>query len=182
MKRVILDELGHQLDDVIKALGEADDTSRIPNSYVPSISEHILAEGGSTDYSKIMTSIALNCVTSTCKTARPALDIEQERLRELEKNKLERIAEDRRQMNMTLAARIASERNYQLVEERLRKTTQDAIARLDVRELAEREFQDTISKPTKLTGDFKEESDYENVIKQIEKENANDTRTRQQSL
>ncbi len=59
-----------------------------------------------------MTSIALNCVTSTRKTARPALDIEQERLRELEKNKLERIAEDRQQMNMTLVARIASERSY----------------------------------------------------------------------
>jgi hypothetical protein len=126
-----------------------------------------------------MTSIALNCVTSTRKTARPALGIEQERLRELEKNKLERIAEDRQQMNMTLAARIASERNYQQVEERLRKTTQDAIARLDVRELAERELQDTISKPIELTGDFKEESDCENVIKQIENENANNTKTRQ---
>jgi hypothetical protein len=96
---------------------EADDTSRIPNSYVPGISEHILAKGGFTDYSKIMTSIALNCVTSTCKTAGPVLDIEQERLRELEKNKLERTAEDRQQMNMTLAARIALERNYQQVEE-----------------------------------------------------------------
>jgi hypothetical protein len=177
VKRVILDESGHQLDDVIKALGEADDTSWIPNSYVTGISELILAEGGSIDYSKIITSIALNCVTSTRKTARPALDIEQERLRELE-----RIAEDWQQMNMTLVARIASERNYQQVEERLRKTTQDAIARLDVRELAERELQDTISEPIELTGDFKEESDYENVIKQIEKENANDTRTRQRSL
>jgi hypothetical protein len=74
-----------------------------------------------------------------------------------EKNKLERIAGDRQQMNMTLAARIASERNYQQVEERLRKTTQDAIARLDVRELAERELQDTISEPTELTGDFRGE-------------------------
>jgi hypothetical protein len=124
----------------------------------------------------------MNCVTSTHKTARPVLDIEQERLQELEKNKLERIAEDRQQMNMTLAARIALERDYQQVKERLRKTIEDAIARLDVKELVERELQDTISKPTKLIGDFKEESDYENVIKQIEKENANDTRTRQRSL
>jgi len=51
-----------------------------------------------------------------------------------------------------------------------------------VRELTERELQGTISKPTKLTAEFKEESDYKNVIKQIEKENANDTKTRQRSL
>jgi hypothetical protein len=51
-----------------------------------------------------------------------------------------------------------------------------------VRELVERELQDTISEPTELTGEFREESDYENVIRQIKKENANDTRTRQRSL
>jgi hypothetical protein len=35
--------------------------------------------------------------------------------------------------------------------------------------------QDTISELTDLTGEFREESDYENVIKQIEKEKANDS-------
>jgi hypothetical protein len=46
-----------------------------------------------------------------------------------------------------------------------------------VRELAEKELQDTISEPTELTSEFREESDYENVIKLIKKENVNDTRT-----
>jgi hypothetical protein len=182
VKRVILDKSSHQLEDVIMALGEADDTSRTPDSYVPGVSEHLLAKSASTDYSKIMTGLAINCVRYNRRTARPALDVELERLREFERNKLERIAEDRQQMNMALPARITSEMNYQQYEERLRKTTENAIARLDVRELAERELQDTISEPTELTGEFREESDYENVIKQIEKENANDTRTRQRSL
>lgn len=78
--------------------------------------------------------------------------------------------------------RIASEIHYQQYAERLKKSTQNAIARLDVRELAERELQDTISEPTELMAEFRDESDYENVIKQIEKETANDTKTRQRSL
>lgn len=90
---------------------------------------------------------------------------------------MERIAKDWQQMNMALEARLASERNYQQVKERLRKTTENAITRLDVTELAEREFLDTVSEPIELTGDCREESDYENVIKQIRKENANNTRT-----
>jgi hypothetical protein len=68
VKHVILDESGHQLEDVIKALGEADDTSCIPNSYVPGVSEHLLAKSASTDYSKIMTSVAINCVRCNRRT------------------------------------------------------------------------------------------------------------------
>lgn len=159
MKRVILDESGHQLEDVIKALKEADNTSRIPDSYVPGISEYLLDKSASTDYSKIMTSLAIHCARCNRMMARPALDVEQERLREFERNELERVAEDRQQMNMALLARIASEINYQQYEGRLRKTTENAIACLDVRELAERELQDIISEPTELTGEFREESD-----------------------
>jgi hypothetical protein len=181
-KRMILDESGHQLEDVIKALKEADDTSRIPNSYIPGVSEYLLDKSASTDYSKIMTSLAIHCVRCNRRMAMPALDVERERLQELERNELERIAQDRQQMNMTLPARIASEMNYQQYEERLRKITENTIASLDVRELAERELQDIISEPTELTGEFREKSDYENAIKQIEKEKANDTRTRQRRL
>jgi hypothetical protein len=64
----------------------------------------------------------------------------------------------------------------------LRRSTEDTISRLDVKELAEREFQEIISEPTELTGDFREESDYETVLKQIEIENARDTRTQQRRL
>jgi hypothetical protein len=46
-----------------------------------------------------------------------------------------------------------------------------------VKELAEREFLETISEPIELTDEFREESDYENVIKQIEIEKARDART-----
>jgi hypothetical protein len=88
VKRVILDESGHQLEDVMKALGEADDTSRIPNSYVPGISEYLLAKSASTDYSKIMTSLAVNCVRCNRRTARPVLGVEQEKLREFERKEL----------------------------------------------------------------------------------------------
>jgi hypothetical protein len=46
-----------------------------------------------------------------------------------------------------------------------------------VRELAKKELQDTISEPTELTSEFREKSDYKNIIKLIKKENVNDTRT-----
>ena len=39
------------------------------------------------------------------------------------------------------------------------ESTENAIARLDVKELAEREFQETISEPTELTGEFRDKSD-----------------------
>jgi hypothetical protein len=181
-KRVILDESGHQLEDVLKALEKADDTSRIPGSFVPGVTEYLLAKSGPTGYSKIMTSLAMNCVRCSRSTSKPALDAERERLREYERNELERIAEDRQQVNMALPARLASELNYQQYAERLKETTQNIIAQLDARELAEKELQETISEPTELTGEFREESDFENVIKQIEKEKANDIRTRQRSL
>lgn len=117
-----------------------------------------------------------NTLTSVSGLA-GVLDIEQERLQEFERNKLEHIAEDQQQMNMALLAQIASEMNYQKYEERLRKTTENVIARLDVRELAERELQGTISEPTELTGEFREESNHENVIKHIKKEYVNNIRT-----
>ena len=85
-------------------------------------------------------------------------------------------------MNMTLLARLASEINLQQYAGRLKEMTASTIARLNMRDLAEKELLDTISEPTELTGEFREESDYRNVIKHIEKEIANDTRTRQRSL
>ncbi len=55
--------------------------------------------------------------------------------------------------------------NYQQYEDHLKKTIENTITSLDMRELAERELQEIISEPTELTGEFREESDYENVIK-----------------
>ena len=179
-KRPILDESGYRLEDVVKALDETDDTSRIPDSHVPGVLDYL--ESDSTEYSKILTSIAVNCVRCNRQMAKPMLDIEQERLRNFERHELERIAEDRQQMSMTLPARLASEINLQRYTERLKKNTENTIAHLDIRNLAEKELLDTISEPTELTGEFKEDSDYANVIKTIEKAIANDTRDQQRSL
>jgi hypothetical protein len=68
-------------------------------------------------------------------------------------------------ITIALLVQIALKMNYQQYKEHLRKTMENAIAHLDVRELVEMELQNDISKPTKLIGEFKEESDYENIIK-----------------
>jgi hypothetical protein len=177
-----LNESGHQLADILKALEDTNNTSRIPDSCIPSVSEYLLTESASMDYLKIITGLIVNCVKFNRRMARPALDIKQEGLRGFERNELERIAKDRQQMNITLPERTASELNNQKFKERLRKSTENAIAHLDVKELAEREFQETISEPTELTGEFREEGNYENVIKQIKIEKAKDTRTQQRRL
>ena len=64
----------------------------------------------------------------------------------------------------------------------MKKTTENTIACLDIKDLAEKELLDIISEPTKLINEFKEESDYTSVIKHIKKGIANNTRTQQRSL
>jgi hypothetical protein len=76
VKRVILDELGHQLEDVMKALGEVDDTSHIPNSYILGILEYLLAKSASIDYLKIMTILVVNYIRCNRRIARPTLGVE----------------------------------------------------------------------------------------------------------
>lgn len=175
VKRTTLDESGYRLDDVMKALAVATDTSRIPDFIVPGISEY-LAQNESMEYSKIVTSIATNCVKCSRNLSKPALDAKKERLQEHKRNTLERIAEDRQQMNITLPARLASELNHQQYANRLKKATQHAIMRLNLKELAKMELKDTISEPSELTGEFRDESDYEKVIKELEKDRANSTK------
>lgn len=58
------------------------------------------------------------------------------------------------------------------------KRLNHAIAYLNVRELSGIELQDLLSELVKLIGEFNEDSDYENAIKHIKKENAKDIRTR----
>ncbi|KAE8440414.1 hypothetical protein EG329_008015 [Mollisiaceae sp. DMI_Dod_QoI] len=176
VKRTALDESGSTLGVVMKALAELTDTTRIPDLIVPGVSEYLL-EDSSIDYSQIVTSLATNCAKSTRNTSKPALFAEKERLGEYERNTLERIAEERQQMNMTLSARLASELNHQQYADRLRKETQQAIVRLDLKGVAEKELQNTLSEPSELTGEFRNESDFEKVIKQLEKDRANSTKT-----
>jgi hypothetical protein len=176
VKRVVLDKSGHHLADVLKALEDANNTSYILDSYIPSVSKYLLTKSPSIDYLKITTGLVLNCVKFNCKIARLALNIKQERLRDFERDKLERIAKDRQQINMTLPQRSALKANYQKLEERLRRSTKNIIARLNVKELAKRKFQETISELIELTGEFRDESDYKNIIKQIEIDKAINTR------
>ncbi|CZS92364.1 uncharacterized protein RAG0_02770 [Rhynchosporium agropyri] len=180
-KRPVLDESGFTLEDVMKALAETNDIIRIPDIIVLGVSDYLL-EDSCIDYSKIITSLALNCAKSTRNLSKPALFVEKERLEEYERNTLERIAEERQQMNMTLLARLASELNYQQYADRLRKKTKQAIFRLDLKEVAEKELQDILSEPSELTGEFTDESDFEKVIKQLEKDRANNTKNQQRRL
>jgi len=55
VKRVVLDESGHHLVDILKALEEANDTSYIPDSCILSVLKYLLAESSAMDYLKIMT-------------------------------------------------------------------------------------------------------------------------------
>ena len=64
----------------------------------------------------------------------------------------------------------------------MRKSIEDAIACLNLKELIEREFQNIFSKLNKLISKFKEETDFENVIKQVEKEYANNIKSRRRQL
>ena len=53
---------------------------------------------------------------------------------------------------------------------------------LDIREILGIELQDLLLEPAELIGGFNEESDYETTIKHIEKDNADDAKTRLRRL
>lgn len=55
---------------------KADNTSYIPNSFVPSISKYLLTKSNSTDYSKIILSIIVNYVRYNSSISKLALDTE----------------------------------------------------------------------------------------------------------
>jgi hypothetical protein len=76
VKRAVLDESGHYLVDVLKALEDANNTSHIPDSCIPSVSKYLLTKSPSMDYLKITTGLVLNCVKFNRRIARPALNIE----------------------------------------------------------------------------------------------------------
>jgi len=116
-----------------------------------------------------MTSVTENWAKCNRLIAKPALDVAQERLREVERNSLKRFG-DRCQIKMTREDRVKSER------------LKYAIACLDIRELLGMELQDLLFKLAEFISEFSEESDYKNTIKHIEKENAEDTKTRLRCL
>jgi hypothetical protein len=97
--------------------------------------------------------------------ARPASEAVQERLAEVEQDVSSRSKGGPYQLSTTRGDRTKSD------------YLKHTIACRDRRELSEIELRDILSEPLELVGDFDDESDYENAIKHIEKEKANDTRT-----
>jgi hypothetical protein len=53
----------------------------------------------------------------------------------------------------------------------LHQETEAAISCLSVREIADRDLKELFSEPTELLGEFKKENKFENLIKNIDKEN-----------
>jgi hypothetical protein len=166
IKYSILDDHAPWLEHVLTAL-ETDDTSRRPNS-VLGVFDDTLPKGDLILCIKIMTSITENWVKCNRCIAKPAFDAAQERSREAEGNKFG-----------LYIRRLTSETVPRLQNQ---KACPEEIARRDIRELAEMEMQKLLSEPEELTGEFREESDYDTAIKHIEKGNADDTRTRLRRL
>jgi tRNA U34 5-carboxymethylaminomethyl modifying GTPase MnmE/TrmE len=91
---------------------------------------------------------------------------------------LYQIKKDRKQINMLSAARSKKEEEYWEEEERLTKETEKAIACLSMRELADHNLKDVLSKLTELIGEFKEEDEFEELIRQVDRESAYNTKKR----
>lgn len=70
---------------------------------------------------------------------------------------------------MYSAARTKREEEYRQEEERLPTETEAAIARLSVREIAERDLKDVLSKPTEteLMGEFSDQNEFEDLIREV---------------
>ena len=177
----ILDGSGHFLEDILRHVLEAGDTSRKPDSAVPGTID-ALAKTDPAVFARLMTCAAVNWVESNRATTRAALYCEQERLREVEKARLDRIADDRVQMNVTIDERLSSEISYQQEEKRLKRSTQNAIASLNLRKEADKILLGITSEPVELTGDFRDASDLDGMIKEIEKDDAKGSKDRQRKL
>ena len=78
--------------------------------------------------------------------------------------------------------RTTSEISFQLEAQDLRRDTSNAIASLNLRKEADKILLGIMSEPVKLTGEFKDQSDTDNVIKEIEKDDAEGSRINQRKL
>jgi hypothetical protein len=75
-------------------------------------------------------------------------------------------------MSLYAIVRTRREEEYQEEEERLPSETEIAIARLTIREIADRDLNQVLSVPTELIGEFKEEGEFDELIREINEENA----------
>jgi hypothetical protein len=168
VKRSVLDESGSTLENVLEAL-RTQNTDRIAAAIpgkcvVLTDTEPILP--------KIITGIVMNCVNTISNSLASAIEIEKERLRESERNRLGQIKQDRNQMSLLSGARLKKQEQFQEEEERLPRETETAIACLSMRGIADRDLKDVLSEPIELTREFKEQDEFESLIRGIDKENA----------
>jgi hypothetical protein len=164
-RRLVLDDAVQLLEHILIALENIYNDNRGPNSAVPGVLDNVLTTSNYTIFVKIMTSITENWAKCNRLIAKPVLEVVQERLQEVEQNSLNCINKNRCQRNMTCEDRNKSE------------CLKHAIVYLDVRELSGIELQDLLSKPVELIGEFSKETEYDIVMKHIEKENTDDTRS-----
>jgi hypothetical protein len=94
VKRSVLDESSNSLEIVLEAL-KTQNTDHIANSTVPGTCT-VLTHTDPAVFARIITSIGANCVDSNFAILASALEIEKQRLRECERNRLHQIERDRK--------------------------------------------------------------------------------------
>ncbi|KFZ19152.1 hypothetical protein V502_03807, partial [Pseudogymnoascus sp. VKM F-4520 (FW-2644)] len=161
-KRLVLDYGPQLLDQVLVALDSTYDDRRAPASCVPGVLVQVHTKSDHAVFVRIMTGITENWTRCNRLIARPAVEVAQERL---ELNGSSRTMRNPCQMSIARGNRIKLDH--------LRYT----IACRDRRELSEIDLRDILSEPLELMGEFNDETDYDNAIQRIEKENADDART-----
>ncbi|OBT44249.1 hypothetical protein VE00_05409 [Pseudogymnoascus sp. WSF 3629] len=164
-KLSVLDHGPQLLDHVLVALDSTYDDRRAPTSCVPGVLDEIHTKSDHAVFVRIMTSITENWARCNRLIARLAIEVAQERLAVLEPNGSSRTMRNPCQMSITRGDRTKSDHLWH------------TIACRDRRELSEMELRDILSEPLEFMGEFNDENDYENAIKRIEKENADDART-----
>jgi hypothetical protein len=102
-KRLVLDDSGHSLEIILKAL-ESLNTDRITDSAVPG-KYIIFIDTEPMVFAKIISTVAINCAQSSLTNLSSALAIERERLRNCEQNRFFQIKDARKQIALFPAAR-----------------------------------------------------------------------------
>ncbi|KAH8650269.1 hypothetical protein BGZ60DRAFT_421646 [Tricladium varicosporioides] len=169
-RRPVLDNTDQLLDCVLVALENTYDNRRNPNSSVPGVLDDVLMKDDHTTFVKIMTSVTENWAQCIRLITKSLLEVAQERLQEIKRKTSNYISENRCQISISREDRVKSER------------LKHAIICLDVRELSGIELQDLLSEPVELIAEFSEESEYDITIKRIEKEYADNIRSRLRHL
>ncbi|KAH8595424.1 hypothetical protein B0O99DRAFT_686843 [Bisporella sp. PMI_857] len=95
-----------------------------------------------TEFARIITNIGTTCVKSNLTSLAFTLEIEKERLQEYSRDRLSQTKQDCKQMTLFM----------------------------NVREIANRDSKDVLSKPMELIREFKEEDEFEKLIGQVDRE------------